>query len=427
MGVEAARRALAAFHGVSPQLLTFATTAPAYLDKTNATAIHSALGLDEGVSAYDMVGSVRSGIGAMRAALDGVRPGRPSMAVLSDIRTGLPGSQDERLGGDGAAAMVFAAEGPLLAELIGHGAATREFLDRWRVPGDGFSRVWEERFGEVAYVPLAEAAIADALKAASIAIDELDHLIVLSSHTRAAATVRKRVDVAPHVIADDRVNAIGFTGAAHLGIAIADVLETASPGDLVALLVLADGAESLVFRVGDLRRANQVGGSVEQQLEGRTASYKDALSWRGFLRKEPPRRPDPERPAAPPSLRNEDWKFGFVGSRCESCGTRHVPPQRVCIRCRAVDRMVTEPLADTRGIVVTFTLDNLAFSAASPVVVAVVDLEGGGRLQCELTDVDPQAVAVGDIVTLTFRRMYTTNDGVHNYFWKARPLRAGEV
>ena len=23
---------------------------------------------------------------------------------------------------------------------------------------------------------------------------------------------------------------------------------------------------------------------------------------------------------------------------------------------------------------------------------------------------------------MTFRRLYTTADGVHNYFWKARPL-----
>ena len=30
-----------------------------------------------------------------------------------------------------------------------------EFLDRWRVPGEDASHVWEERFGEHAYVPLA--------------------------------------------------------------------------------------------------------------------------------------------------------------------------------------------------------------------------------------------------------------------------------
>ena len=42
---------------------------PAYLDKTNATAIHAALGLPAGVGAYDMGGAVRSAVGALRAAL----------------------------------------------------------------------------------------------------------------------------------------------------------------------------------------------------------------------------------------------------------------------------------------------------------------------------------------------------------------------
>src|SRR2546421_12620149 len=62
MGLEAARTALAAApEGVKPRVLTFATANPAYLDKTNASAIHAALGLDPSVPAYDMVGSVRSG------------------------------------------------------------------------------------------------------------------------------------------------------------------------------------------------------------------------------------------------------------------------------------------------------------------------------------------------------------------------------
>jgi uncharacterized OB-fold protein len=55
----------------------------------------------------------------------------------------------------------------------------------------------------------------------------------------------------------------------------------------------------------------------------------------------------------------------------------------------------------------------------------VIDFEGGGRFQCELTDVDPKSVKIGDRVEMTFRRLLTAN-GVHNYFWKARPLRGGQ-
>ena len=40
----------------------------------------------------------------------------------------------------------------------------------------------------------------------------------------------------------------------------------------------------------------------------------------------------------------------------------------------------------------------------------------------ELTDVEPSSVDIGDELEMTFRRLYT-GQGVHNYFWKARPRR----
>src|SRR5437762_11939131 len=105
LGVEAARAALRAAPVARPNALFFATSLPAYLDKTNATAIHAALGLDAGTLACDMLGSVRSGAGALRAALQG---GGLTLVVHADIRTGLPGGSDERDGGDGAAALLCA-------------------------------------------------------------------------------------------------------------------------------------------------------------------------------------------------------------------------------------------------------------------------------------------------------------------------------
>ena len=79
------------------------------------------------------------------------------------------------------------------------------------------------------------------------------------------------------------------------------------------------------------------------------------------------------------------------------------------------------PLADATATIATYTIDHLAYSQAPPVVAAVVDFDGGGRYQCELTDVDPGNVAVGQRVQMTFRRI-STADGVANYFWKARPV-----
>ena len=140
LGVAAARRALAAT-ATRPDALWFSTVAPAYADKTNATAIHAALRLPGDVIAADFGGAVRSGVAALRSALAG---GPTALVVTADVRTGLPGSTDEATGGDGAAALLAGddADGPVIAELVGSGTATDEFLDRWRTPGDTRSKQW---------------------------------------------------------------------------------------------------------------------------------------------------------------------------------------------------------------------------------------------------------------------------------------------
>ncbi|HEV7524287.1 MAG TPA: hydroxymethylglutaryl-CoA synthase, partial [Acidimicrobiia bacterium] len=92
MGVEAARLALrSAPGGITPSALWFSTASPAYLDKNNASTVHAALRLDTDVPAFDFGGALRSGIGALRAALDG---GNATLVVTSDQRGGLPTSGD---------------------------------------------------------------------------------------------------------------------------------------------------------------------------------------------------------------------------------------------------------------------------------------------------------------------------------------------
>ncbi len=81
-------------------------------------------------------------------------------------------------------------------------------------------------------------------------------------------------------------------------------------------------------------------------------------------------------------------------------------------------------MADATGTIVTFTIDRLSYSPSPPIVFAVVDFDGGGRLPIELTDVDPGEVAIGGRIELTFRRLFTA-DGIANYFWKGRLVREG--
>ncbi len=409
MGVEAARAARR--NGASPCGLHFATTAPAYADKTNATTVHAALGLSREVFATDHGASVRSAIGAFRAAA-----AERGIAVLSDVRTGRPGSGDESGGGDGAAAFAFGEGDAVIAEIIGRASATAEFLDRWRAPGELASSTWEERFGLGEYLPLVEDVVGRALADAGLA--HSDHVVISSPHARARVTAAKGFGDSA---LDELEPRLGYLGAAHIGVRLADILDRASAGESILLVSAADGADALVLRTTDALSKSERRSAVREQIElAREVDYATFLTWRGVLEREPPRRPDPMRPEAPPAARATEWKFGFVGTRCKACGRVHVPPVRVCAGCAAVDEMERVSLADQPGTVSTFTVDRLAYSLSPPTIDAVVDFDGGGRFTCELTDCDERDVAVGTRVELTFRRMYTARD-VHNYFWKARP------
>jgi len=430
MGVEAARSALAVAPGRSPSPdVYFATTSPAYLDKTNAAAIHVALGLDGTGFAADLAGSARSGLAAWRAAAGG-----GGLAVLADVRTGLPGSADERGGGDGAVAFLFGGDddggdddggdddgdGAPIAHVIGAASRTVELLDRWRPPGRDHADVWEERFGADRYLPLIRQVAADVLAAAGL--DAANHVVLTSPNTavskRAGSLVKGTVSTggAPS----------GHSGAADAGLALAAVLDTAGPGQTILVLSAADGCDAVLLRTTDqLARRRQPTPLADQLADGARVPYATYLSWRGLLAREAPRRPEPERPAAPPSARGEQWKFAFAGSRCAKCGFTHLPPARVCRRCGAVDQMAPARLADTPGTIATYTVDRLAFSPSPPLMSAVVDFDGGGRYALEVADATADDLAVGARVGLVFRRLYTAG-GVHNYFWKARPVRPGQ-
>jgi hydroxymethylglutaryl-CoA synthase len=421
-GVAAARRAVQPIGGAgSIGSIWFASTEPPYADKTNATAIHDAIAAPDSAGAYDVNGAVRSGVGALRA---GLTQGEPSLVVLSDMRTGMPGGADEATGGDGAAALVVGAGGPHqpLCELIGAGSQTAEFLDRWRDPRDEASKSWEDRFGEQILVPLATTTLDAALEQAGIELAAVDHLIVVGSHDRAVRGLGKKLGAKARGAVADPSSTVGNAGTAQLGLQLAAALDVAEPGQVIAALHVADGADALIFRVTEALPAWRER-RVTASDTAIPVSYATYLLWRKQLHREPPRRPDPDVPAAPAAYRDRRWKFAFRGSRCDVCSTVHLPPQRVCASCGAADQMSHEPISDSQGTIFTVTADHLAFSEAPPMAVAIVDLDGGGRVQCELTDLAGTLPKIGERVEMTFRRAFTVN-GIHNYVWKARPIQA---
>ncbi|MEA2626125.1 MAG: hydroxymethylglutaryl-CoA synthase, partial [Candidatus Binatota bacterium] len=358
------------------------------------------------------------------AAADAAAAGRTTLVCMSDVVIGAPGGVRESQGGDGAAAFVIGDGDEVIARVLGQASATAELLDVWRVPEERFARQWEERFGAEVLGPIAADTAVRALRDAATEPGQLSTVVIDAANPRAGAGLPRALKLQPQQLADPLLDMVGRTGAAHAGLVLARALDTAEPGRRILLLSIADGCDALVLEVTDAITEHRATRSVDRWIESKRNDlpYNTYLKWRAVLPFEAPRRPDPERPAAPPMRRHERWKLGFHGSRCTECGAGHLPPQRVCVECGAVDKMKDEPFADRTGQIATYTIDRLAYSLQPPVVMAVVDYEGGGRFTTELTDVDPSDVQIGNQLEMTFRRLYSIG-GVHNYFWKARPRR----
>ena len=384
LAVEAGRRVLWSASGTPVSALWFATTAPPYMEKTSAPIVHAALRLDGDVVAADAGPGLRGAGASLRSALRSTEPG--VLVLAGDVRTGMAGSPDERDGGDAGAGALIGddADGPLVAEYLGGASATREFLDRWRAPGELRTHGWEERFGQQRYDDLAARAWNAAVKDAGLDVDQVTRVAVAAPHRRAGAGLAKQLGAAGVEVAGGLADTVGYTGSAHALVLLADLVEQASPGHVVGLVSLADGADVFLFRVTDRTTSAEFRApvTVTDQVRGGDDSlpYAKYLSWRGVLPVQPPNRPEPARLSASAAERRLDWKYGFVGSSDRRSGALHLPPARVSFVGGTVDDMDPAPMADVPATVATFTVDSLAYSPSPPVVFAVCDFEGGGRL-----------------------------------------------
>ncbi|WP_416903815.1 OB-fold domain-containing protein [Micromonospora echinospora] len=403
MAVEAGRL-VRRLDGEPPAAVVVSTTNPPYAGKNNATAAHAALGLPEEVPAYDLGGSYRSALGLLGTAAPG------TLLLAADLTVGRPGAPDELDRGDAAAALLLGPAEQAAVRVVEHVTVTEEFLDHWRAPGSPFAVQWEERFAAERYLSLLDRVLA------RLTTTSVDHVVVSSPGARVArAAARKAARYGP--VRD--LAGVGHAGAADPLLRLGAALDGAEPGQSILLLVLADGCDALVLRCTDRLPGARATPTVSRQLAAaRPVNYLDYLAWRGLLDRAGPRRPDPAVTSGPASARNRGWKFGMAASRCTACGTVQAPPQRVCVRCGAVDRAAPVPLSEAGASIRTFSVDRLAFSLDPPVVATVVDFDGGGRLEMELADPDPDRLRVGARVRMAFRRRHSSG-GVHNYAWKA--------
>ncbi len=448
MAVAAARDCLGAGEDRSRiKGVTLASSTLPFAERMNSGIVAEALTLDDDLETLDLTGSQRSALAGLAQALS--KASSPSatgeiLVLAADDRQTRPASAAELEVGDGAAA-ILVGRGPrdrVLAELLGTGTVSVDFVDHFRPAGEDVDYVWEERWiRDEGVSKLVPQAIERALTAAGIGAEQIDTFVFPSTLAKMDAQVAKACGIRPDALVDSLASGIGDTGVAHPLLLLAHALEKARPGQHILVAQFGSGAQALVFRVtdaiGSFRPRVGVSGWIARGVS--EANYTKFLSFKGSLVLEKGMRGEQDKKTALTTLyRHRKAILGLVAGRDEATGAVHFPPSRLSLSGNsagappvgtpAQDSQRPYKLAERGAKVLSWSAEYLSYHPSPPNHYGQVDFDGGGRILMEFTDITKGEIDVGTPMEMVFRiKDKDEKRGFTRYFWKATPVRSAST
>ncbi len=419
MAAEAALESLFGHDPLEVDRLYFASCSAPYREHLNAALVAGVADLRDDIFTCDFSGSLRAGTSALRAAYDAVKADAAEhvMVTISDVRLALPGDAMEQELGDGAAALLVGRGSPV-AVFKGFYSTSKIFLDYWRRSEDSFIQSGDPKFigdkGIGIHVPEALNLL---LESMDIAKEEISAVVYYSPNMRSRRGLNKALNFPPDKYLDDPPQArIGNTGTAQVFLELLAALSQARPGDRIVMLNYSSGADAILIEVTD--EIEKFKTSLHDQIEKARPlkSYEKYLSFRGIL----PGEKLNVWTALPVLWREEKPNIRLLAKKCKVCGAIQYPPREICWQCSSHDQFETVKL-NRRGKIYTFTHDYLPPNPDLPTTMVSADMQGGGRVYAQMTDIDKKEVKIGMDVELVFRKIHE-GGGFNNYWWKFRPV-----
>lgn len=318
----------------------FATTTFPYRERESASIVATALDLRSDIRTADFADSLKAGTAALLSACDSIKAGGVgSMLVCaSDCRLGKPGSSQEMLFGDGAAALLLGGNG-VIASLEGSYSVSYDFPDYRRSEDDKFVRTTEERFiREEGYVRFIPEAISGLFRKHKLEAKDFTKVAYCCPYPREQAAIGRRLGFEPGQIQQPLQTALGELGTASPLLLLVAMLEEAKPGDNILLASYGNGAEALFFKVTEeIERVRDRRG-VSKYLASKKElnSYEKYLAFRGILPVEVGAGEDVAPTQLPLTWRERKTILSLYGSKCKRCGTPQYPPpgnlRQSCLR-----------------------------------------------------------------------------------------------
>ena len=426
MAVAAATDCLRGIDRTEVDGVLFASTSYPYKEKQGASAVAKALDLRRDVNSTDFGGTLRAGTSALRVALDAVKAGsaRNVLVIASDCRVAAPRSALERTVGDGAAALLVSAT-DVAGEIVQQHTISDEIIDVWRTDSDPFVHTWEDRFVvEHGYRATMVEAVKGLFAKLGRTAKDFTKAALYAPDARSHAAAARALGFDPKTQVQDALfGRLGNTGAAFAPMLLVAALENARPGDTILVASYGDGADALALRVTDAIKGLSDRRGIRWHLERRAelGDYDKFLRFRHLEASEHDRRAGGG-VSATIHYRDRNEDISFHGQRCRRCGQEQFPFQRVCFSCYARDDFDEVRLADRTGKVLSHTFDFFAGSPDPPLIVTMIEAEGGARIYLQMTDASPREAKLDLPVEFTFRKIHEFG-GTPNYFWKCTPVR----
>lgn len=436
MAVEAV---IDCMHGIDSKTidgLFFASTTHPYSEKQSSAIVAAAADLGRKIRVADFAGSLRAGTIAIASAMDAIEAGNSSRIIVAaaDARLGAPSGLMEQGFGDGAAAILLGKEN-VIARIEGSYSIFDEFSGVWRAQTDTFVRSWEDRMvldtGYSTILPETITGVMNkcGLKASDFAKVVYDSPLDVRAHNR----LTKSLGFNPAQVQDTMFMNVGNTGTAQALMMLVAALEEAKNGDKILFASYSNGADAFVLEVTkEIEKVgDQCGIKAHLASKKMLTNYETYLRWRGLIPLEPAQRPELTPTSISALRRDRKAILPLYGVKCKKCGTPEYrppawaggrAPARICVICQAKDQFEDYKFADKKGRLFNFTHDYIATTPDPPATNVIIDFDGGGRGMFDFTDRDPDKVAVGMPVEMTFRKLFFDR-GIHNYYWKARPVR----
>ena len=431
MSVEAG---LDCLMGIDPKTidgLYFASTTQVYTEKDSASLLSTVLDMREDIITVDFTDSLKAGTTAVARAVDTIKANKDIKNILviaADTRAPEPSTMWEYGFADGAAALLISEDDNLPLSIDDYYSVAANVTGPWkRADKDKFIRTFEAKMDARFYLENITKTMSEILKRNNLKPEDIGAAAYYYSNPRMHGRVAKMMKFSQGVAQNSVFFQIGDLGTPMPFILLISALRRPKPDAKIIMAGFGDGADAILMQVRDRNVLRDLGktrmGVIGHQKSMKTLeNYNKFLDYKEVLEKDRYKR----KSSAVTLWRDTASVYKWYGVRCKNCGTIQYPDfLRSCYVCRADDQLEPVKLA-LKGTIFTFSLDHLVGGNYfdTPVPRCVIDLDGGGRVLLNMTEIDKpeEKVQIGMRVELTFRKEHEGAEFL-NYYWKCRPER----